>query len=59
MPADETQHQHLYIFQLLFQHDIQHSTLELIFSKSNIIQQQFRADEYKIPAQQKADGRCA
>lgn len=48
MPEDPTQHQHLYIFRHLFQHDIQLSTLVVIFNNSNINQQLIRADEYKF-----------
>jgi hypothetical protein len=57
MLADLKQHQQLCIFQLLFRLDVQRSASILIFSNSNSNQQQFRADEYKIPAQQKADNR--
>jgi hypothetical protein len=57
MPADPTQHQHLCIFRLLLRLDFQHSTLVVNFNSDNVNQQQFQADEQKIPAQQKADGR--
>jgi hypothetical protein len=54
MPADPTQHQQLCILWLLFRLDVQYSTLVINFNNSNFNQQQFRADEYQIPAHQKA-----
>jgi hypothetical protein len=47
MPADNTQHQQLCFFQLLFRLDVQCSSLVFNFNNSNINQQLFLADECK------------